>query len=442
MADNTLFPTEQPQQQEADNKEQNAMIAELTTALELTQKFVPAAITAIQTTKARLSVFTTILDDETDEKAEAALVKARTTFEQLQNYRKNITAPLDALKSRLMAYEKEISIDPKDTASPYNKVKALRNIYNNAKVQAAEEKRLAALKMQKKNEEIIRIKSEIAKNIVLQVANTVSRVNEDINQYLNKFTVENFDVKAAQLNARPTLKPEIWVNWFDIHYNKELVSPEEYKAIVDEMGNEGDYTYEKVSEMYVAKATPVIESYKSKLPGLREKLIDIQKKSETDAESAADAKRKLDEERELQQRQVQAQNDADMKAQQEKAEREAQEARLENSFNTHAVLSEQTTAAAGGKTVNYAILNCDPKDIVSVLSQLMFTVFTHPKFKGIVQTDKAGFPKYEVLPDGKTERPVYEKWVETLFSFYADNCSHNVPGIDIVKCYSTVQKKR
>src|SRR5690606_6920756 len=80
-----------------------------------------------------------------------------------------------------------------------------------------------------------------------------------------------------------------------------------------------------------------------------------------------------------------------------------------------------------------ATINCDPVNIVKVLSQVMFACFTNPKFKGHVKKDKA---TGEPLKDANG-RPVYEDWCETLLDFYANNCDVVIDGVDLEQIVST-----
>lgn len=409
----------------------------LNEALTETGKFLPRALEATTKAKLLLSPFIVINDDETEEKARKALKDYKATFEAMQEGRKAITNKLDGVKQKLMIPEKSITIDPKDSDADYTRVKGLLNEYQNKKIREAEEKREAAEKKQKRENALVELRAAIEKNVAIKVQEYANKINGDIADFIGKTTLENFDTREKQFNLTPTLKPEVWASFFEVDYDKELLNAEDHKAIVDELSAEA-LTYEAINAKYVSLTKPTIEKAKADLPELKQKLENIARLEQQDKEAAQRAADELKEQQLKEKQEAERKAETERLAAEKLAAQKEGESKLDNEFEKNKVIASTVVKKNNSVTKSYAFVNCEPEELIKVVSELMFVCFNHPKFKGHIKTDKNGVPQYKTLEDGITQRPVYEEWLEVFLKFYADKIEHKtVNGITIKEVAAT-----
>lgn len=371
------------------------------------------AITALKT-------LTAITTDEEDAAAEQLLVKVRKTFEKVEGQRKAITGPLDDIKKLLMEPEKAISNDAK-ADNEYSRVKKLRDEYANKKFQA-EQKRLADIQKQKDiDTEKATVKAAFENQFELGIVAANKDMSQKVAEAFANSTLETLPKLEAKLGKPSVLKVETYEGWFtNPKFNANLITVADVEVIEKEVRKVK--TFELAQQKYAEISNTTLQEWGDKIPEYRKSL-------EAGAEAAKQLAQKAAEEQ-------QAKQQAAEKAALEKAQSNTQAQELGASFNAQ-IQAQVGATQVSGKVVKRAVLEVSNQDFVVTVSELFFNVFTHPKYPGVIKTDKSG--KQLFNEDGT---PIYVDWFESMLGFFANNCEAKVPGIKIMESISTIQKKK
>lgn len=405
--------------EQIEEKNLPALVSELQ-VLNVEQTFAEMQLSSSRAVTA-LKAYKSITNDEEDTAAEALLVKVRKTFEKVEASRKSITSKFDEIKAVLMAPEKDITNDAK-VDNEYARVKKLRDAYANQKFQA-EQKRLADIQKKKEiDTEKATVKAAFENQFELGILSANKEMSNKVSEAFVLVNLETLPKLEEKLSKPSVLKFETYEGWFtQPKFNATLITDEDVETIEKEV--RAVKTYELACEKYKDLSSKTLEDWSDKIPELKKAL-------ESSSQSAAEeiAQKAAEEQEEKQ--------SVAEKAAEHKAETNTQAQQLGASFNAQ-IEAQVGATKVGGKVVKKAVIESCNQDFVATISELFFSVFTHPKYPGVIKTDKKGVQQFN--EDGS---PIYVDWLDSILSFYANNCETNIPGIKVSESISTVQKKK
>lgn len=383
---------------------------------------------------AALSVIKTVESDEEDEKAAHLLGRVRPTFEAVQKMRKEITDPMDAIKSQLMDFEKKIST-AKGSGSEYVRVKQLRDTYANKKAAEArvEQERIQHEKDVKFEE--ANIKSELVKSIELGVFDLIKEGEVGLTKFVSGMTLKNFDDQLVKLNYKPKLKTDAYSKLMQVPYNSTLITVDKYNEIVKGLGEK--FQYDNINAAYSEQASNVLGKFKKEVIPLRKVELEERAKSSADEQKIKAEQDQKDLDDKL--REVEQSYESEKKEVAEKADDKAAEIKIDAEFE--AQVSSQGIEEQKGirKNVIYTIdesILAKPSAVIDVIIKAMTNVMVDAKFKGIVKRDAQGFPKLD--PDGKTQYvDGVSFWLKELSKLKIDI---NIDNLNKIEEVSTIVK--
>lgn len=367
-----------------------------------------------------LSKVQAIEDDETDRIANDLLVKARVTLEGkpekdgapsvlgLVDTRMQLTKPLDNFKRILMQPEKDIQAQSE-------RLQGLRNGYAKKKLleQQAREKEIALQKQ--KDDEVARVRAAMKEGAITALIGLINSVSSSIAEHVATMNLDNWEIKLARFDIKPSLRPEKYAGLFTVQYDANLMTADMYKAIQAQVQAEPEYTIEKLGEEYVSRAEATIKLWKDDLPKKKEELERLRQLEETDRVAAEKERERLASENQKTQQQAQERTQAWGAGMQQAVEKEKDEALLKNEFTAQIATQEGAAATPGVRTARVAVINCPDADIVKTISQVLYACYSNPKFKGHMKRDRKGI----VLPPDEDGNPQYAEWLATLLDFVA-----------------------
>lgn len=380
-----------------------------------------------------MSKITQVTNDEEDTLANNLLIKVKKTFETVEPLRKEITDDLDGFKEFLMQPEKKIS--PLNPLSDFVRIKKLRDVYHNNKATKAKEEADTIKKNKLIEDEKIRVRTVLKKNIVDGLYDAINKLSSSIVQYIAAMNLDNWDEKSAKFSITPKLKDEVYNAFFVIPYNQQLLKPEEYAAIVNEI--KAVETYEKANADYVKVADGTVKSWKDSLPDKKKELEKIRDAKPEEKDALVNAMQNKDGE-------LIAKQNQEIKQTQEAAvnviTEEANEAALNNDFSAQVSLQSRggggTAKPKGARTIRKPIITVADADMVKFFSKVLFACFVHPAFDGILKKKKGVY-----IGDDDNGCPQYADWVTELVGFLEKNVDNpNIPGLTFKEIISTAQR--
>lgn len=345
---------------------------------------------------AALSAIKVIKTDEQDEDAKKLLVKVRNTFQSVQAMRKEITDPLDSIKSELIEFEKKIST-AKASDSEYQRVKKLRDQYASYKEEQARKEQARI-----QREKDIRIhEAEIKSSMQLAVEEEAAKLLEmgmnHLNGILLKLTVDNFELEMAKLNYKPTLKHEVFLGWLDVDYNKDLISNEQFDAIKQAAAEHFDF--DKVASTYSDSAVSLLNEFKNVTAKERlTKLVEIEELRKVNEHKAAEAEKKAEEHEKLRREEEKRIHERQKELALEKVKESRAEEMLDAEFESQVQIQQIESQKGVRRKISYAI---DPEfeknkvKVIDVMMKVITHVMASTDFKGIHKRDSSGFPKLD-----------------------------------------------
>jgi hypothetical protein len=365
---------------------------ELATKMQLATKSFTENVALMEdkTTKAlaALSGIKTVNSKEEDEKAAHILSRVRPTFTAIQEMRKQITDPMDQIKSTLMEFEKKIST-AKGSKSDYTRVKLLRDAYANqvAANARAEQERIQREKDIKTEE--ANIKSKLVESIELGVFDLIKDGEIQLTKFVAGMTLENFDAKMAMLNYTPKIKPEAYEAMMQVQYNKDLISVQAYSELLERL--EEKFGYDHVNSVYSKTAIEALAKFKHDIiPARKEELTKRSEASQGVQKIKANQEAAMLDDRI---KEIEKAHEAEKEAVIERVEDQAAEEKINAEFDTQVELQEIEIQKGIRKNISYSIdESISPSEQVNLLAKVITHIMVDPKFKGIIKRDKQGFP--------------------------------------------------
>lgn len=354
-----------------------------------------------KTTKAlaALSKIKVINNDEDDKAAQHILSRVKPTFETVQALRKEITDPLDELKSYLMEHEKKIST-AKNSGSEYSRVKNLRDAYANKKAAEARAEQQRIQNEKAKKIEIADMKARLVKNIELGVFDLIKDGELQLTKFVSEMTLENFDQKLALLNYKPKLKTDSFSKLMTIDYNKSLVSVAEYEQMIKDGGTQ--FSYDHINAAYAEQAIKVLNRFKKDVIPARKAELEERSKASADEQKV----KKQQEDQMLQARldEINSAYESEKVKVEEKVDDQTADTKIEAEFDSQVDIQTIKDQKGVRKNIVYQIdekILAKPSQVIDVLTKVVTHVMMDDKFKGVIKRDAQGFPRVD--DKGQTE---------------------------------------
>lgn len=386
------------------------------------QEMVPRMEKGREKALATTQAITSISNDIEFANVNTIIVATENTISAMQALRMPVTKELDNLKENLMQYEKSLKAEA-------TRHRGLIGSYNQLKLDEKREAEIKAQKQKEKENHKVDVAARIKKNLADLVITRVKEVYDGSKKFWDDTTLETWDAREKQfMSFKIILKPETYNKCFAVTYNPNLLTKEEFEALVAEVGSEETYLIwdEKVTE----KIVPVVNEWRGKIGEIKQKLIDLKNAGDEAARQkiADEQKRKADEEEVVRQQGLIAmQKESD-----ENIAREAEVDKLQNDFREQAI-TQQLEDAGPVKL----ILKFKDDKPVKALVEMMYHCFASAKFQSIIKVDsKTKQPKMD-----EHGFPVYVDWVDSLVSFFVKNCDVNITGIEVKEISKVIIRK-
>lgn len=335
--------------------------------------------------------------------AKNILLKVSATFTKLQTLRKEITKPMDLLSDYVMQYEKPLSNDT-NAKSDYNIIKRMIGEFEQEKIRKNKEAEEIARKQKLKEQAFADLKGKIKMNVSDTIISLCKRIETGSQEFFGKLkTLEEFDKSAAVYKGTKwKMKLEDYEKCFQVAVSI-LIPNEEFGPFILSMKEE--LTYESVNALYLEKGNPLISIWISKIPQLRENLVELLKASD-DEKVRLEAQNKLNADAEAQ-RSAQYLTDQQNNMQRS-AEAEASIGKIEADFKEQAVV--QTLEPTGPKKKVFRFTDDKP---VQALCEVIYHCFMNKDFDGIYKLNKDNTPKLDA--QGRPEYVDGVAWWITQF---------------------------
>jgi len=366
-----------------------------------------------------LSEITAIDSDEAFESANTDLADVRTAFKKMQDMRMSITKKMDDAKDFLMSFEKPISNDAKAN-NEYNRVRKLMEAYQQKKLEGKRRADAEIVKRKDLENHKVDLKAKMLENLTTNVAETIKAADQYAKTLFDNLPLEIFDEEAGKFSkSKPKLKQDKYDNCFAVAYRTDLLTKEEFDAMVAELKQQEPY--ETWNSAVIEAVSPILNEWRAKIPDIKaekEKIAAAQGEEKIRLEAEAKAKSDL----ELQQRQ----QSIDQAAKDQKNEI-AQAASMDKMSNEFASQAASQNLDDAGK-VKLILKFKDPKTTPQALFAIMYHVFSHKDFPGIQKRDKTK----KLIFDDKG-RPEYIEPVQWWIDFFMTNCDAHIENTVITE---------
>lgn len=368
---------------------------------------------------------TQVDSEEEYEEVEKLCVRLKATYDQISYplYRK-LAEPIE-----LITEQARDLIAPFDYKSKrdneYNRLRGLLTAFRQRELDKKKAIEAEAAKKRERENYLVDLKTSILKALNNLVTEKVKKAESGSAEYFAASNLETFDERAEQFKKmKPKLKPEDWENCFIVPAEARVTA----EWLKDIMAEE---SFDKWNAAVIEAATPIINEWRGKIPDLKQQLIE-RKKLADDKEALA--KLELDQKRKEQQEAArrQAAIDEENKKRQTEVDNQAGLDKMENSFVEQATLFN---AGDAGPT-KLALKFNDPTKALKAFTTILYHVFSHKDFKGIVKTDKKGSPVKD--EEGNF---VYIDQVQFFVNFFLQKCDADIEGTTVYEKAKIIIKK-
>ena len=358
------------------------------------------------------------------------LVKVKKTFDGVQNWRKEMTGPLDQVKEFLMQYEKDLAYDGK-SKNIYTDIRNSIQQFMQAELDARKAKEEELAKAKAKENYKVDLVSSIKKNLLNLHTEKIEKANSASRDYFNAATLENFDEKAKVfMGFKGKLKIEDYDKCFTIFFDKNIITQEEFSALV--IKAKGEETWDKWNEKLMIEVNPVLNEWRAKIPDIKKQKIELAQANEEEKEKikkAQEDQAKAEDER------VRMAAVAQKKESEAQLEQEAEVNKMSNEFAEQANVQTMEDTGPSKKVLKFdSARELQGKAFLSIAYHVMMS----PKFPGIHKVDKASG---ELVLDAKGA-PQYIDSVGWWVRFFETHCkSKTVEGAEWVDQAKVIVRK-
>lgn len=365
---------------------------------------------------------------EEREEAVAKLAAVRDVYNAACEKRKEMTEITDSFKDVVMEFERPFNPDRKQKNKYNEKLKFIEQ-YDQEQLEKRRREEAEATKRKEVENLKIDLKAKILQSLSNNTVETVKKADEYARTLFAALDINNFDVESEKFKKqKPKLKQETYDKCFEMPWNAQLMSKEEYGAFCTSVKEEE--TYEKWNLAVQEAVAPILNEWRAKIPDLKQELIARTNASEEE-KTRLEAERKQRDEQEKQQRQTQL--DLLAKENENKIQEDAQMGKMSNEFAAQAAVQNMEDAGA----VKYVLKFTDPKLTPKAFANILYHCFSHKDFPGIVRRD----PKTKKLMADDKGRPVYVEAVQWFIDFFLNNCDADIEGTQVFEDSKTVIRK-
>ena len=312
-----------------------------------------------------------------------------------------------------------------DKANEYNRLRGLLTAYRQRELEKKKKVEADAAAKRERENQLVDIKTGILKALNNMVTDKIRKAESGSSDYFAASKLDDFDQRAEQfMKMKPKLKTEDWEACFIVPKDARV----EAEWLTELMQAE---PFEKWNELVISGATPIINAWRAKIPDLKQELIDRQKL--INDKEALD-KLELDQKRKAQAEALRRQQDIEENAKKATQELDTKAGldKMENSF------VEQATVQQVGDTgpVKLALKFDDPKKSLKAFTTILYHVFSHPDFRGIIKTDAKGVQKVD-----EEGNPVYIDQVQFFVNFFLAKCDAAVEGTTVYEKAKVIVRK-
>lgn len=398
---------------------------DLKKSVETAEKYFAAMVKAADNCKIVLSQFPgEITSKDIDDSAAAALGNVKAAMDKVVIRRKEITGPLDALKQTLMEPEKAIN-------SEFERVVALRNAWATKEANRIKAEQSAIQKKKDADLELIKIRDGITNAIEVYLQTNESAVDGKLTAFFAQISLVNFEEASKMVSAVPVLKPESYEAFFKTPF-PQFATVDQVAEVVKAV--RAANPYEAINTRFRSNLSVKLTPWIEKLPAKKKELQDLAALKQTNAEAAANqeaaAKKKIEDELAA----AKKKEEEELAAQKEKLDQASKANQIGAEFGAQ-IQSQSIGEQTGIRKNKKAFIRCEEKDMMVVLTELLYVCVTHPKHEGIYKKEKTGEIKME---EGEK---VYTDWLDGFLKFYATNCDSSIAGIEIVEGVKAITKK-
>lgn len=388
------------------------------------QGALPAMIKGRDAAVAAMKNVTSIESDEDLEKVNGLLVKVRATYDKVKGLREPITQPLDQLKKLIMEFESDLD------QSKDNEVSRLRGLigaFNQKKIDAKKAADAEAARIKEKENHKVDLIARIKKNLSDMIIQRVKEVHAGADAFWKATTLETFDPREKQfMEFRVALKMDTYNKCFDIPFNSNLITKEEFEALLVEVG--ATETYVVWDKNHSDAVVPVVNEWRAKVPEIRKRLEDL--KNASDAERA-----RLEKEQKEKDEADQKARDQQLAVMQVESDKAIQQAadidKTQNDFREQAMT--QSIEDAGPTKL---LLRFKDEKPMKAMTEILYHCFSNPKFPSIIKKNKDKTNKID-----EHGFPEYVEGVDWWIKFFVANCDVNIQGIEIKEISKVVVRK-
>jgi len=381
---------------------------------------------------AACSAVTKVSSEDENKFANDLLVKCNATLPVVEELRKAYTKKLDEWKAGEMQLEKQLKDE-------IDRIKKLRDVYEQDKHEKANAERTRIEKAQKKEHEIGRVKAELVAAVELGVGNRLLKGEEALAKLFNDLTLETIGGAEAALSFPPTLKEEFFnglVTSFDA-YDKTLLTVEEIAELKAKALKHFDYP--KRAAKYVELVRDIQKTWKEKIPARKRELEEIAK---ADASKAEELKAQAAERSRKEELERQAQGAELAKTVGKQRDEAMIDTTVGSDFSAQMQI-QRIDEAQGRKKVVFRFVNeeqiaQEPGIVLaSILSKVILHVITDKDYAGIFKREKL-MPKR----DAETGLLIYtdevQGWLDELAKIKPTPVIQGLESREIIK---TIAKK-
>lgn len=368
-------------------------------------------------------------DEEQYEYVETLCVRLKKTFDDISYpaYR-GVAEPVEGFLEELRDLIAPFDYKSKKD-NEYNRLRGLLTAYKQRELNKKKAIEEAAARKRERDNHLVDLKTGILKALNNMVAEKIRKAESGSADYFAATTLDNFDKRAdGYMKWTPKLSVEDWEACFNIPKDTFLVVEERdiwLKQLTDQE------PFEKYNELVLNGATPIVNAWRAKIPDLKQELVELSKVA---ADKEASEKLILEQKRKAQQEAARREAEINANAKQAQLDLDTQASmdKMENSFKEQATI--QQTPDAG--PVKLALKFNDPTKALKAFTTILYHVFAHPEFKGIVKTDAKGVQKVD-----EEGNPVYIDQVQFFVNFFLAKCDADVEGTTVYEKSKVIIRK-
>jgi hypothetical protein len=351
--------------------------------------------------------------------------KVKPVMEAIEKRRKEISGALDSLKQELM-------IPEKDVKTSFDAVKKQCDVWNQKIADAAKAEQARIEREKKAALELVELESKLTGKVETFLNSKVAGIDSIMIAFFSNMQLDTFETSSTAVRNRPVLQQGVYDTLFTEFGIPVYGTIEQFQKVVAKV--KAANTFETVATRYTTLMQAGMKPWIEKLPSRKVELENMASLGEKERAAALAAQKDKDDLAAIAAEQS-AKLAEEVKAKQ--LEETANAAKIGVEFSAQ-IATQMIDTPTGVRNNVSAVFDCEEKDVIVALTELVYTCITHPKHPGIYKKDKkTGEIEKDISGD-----PVYVDWLDDMMKFYANNCPPTIPALKIVTKVTTVARKK